>query len=222
MRSHLKVYFSFEEDTQALTDEERARLLLAMLRYAKDGTEVDLTGNERFLFPVFRAQIDRDIETYEVKVTNGSKGGRPKTAKEKEEPKETEENQTEPKITEDNLNSKIEDRRQKIEDKRQKVKDGKERFTPPTVDEVREYCEERGNKVNPERFVDFYASKGWKVGNQTMKDWKACVRTWEQRDNQTGQNQSKITPLPAQSYTQRDYSEPAKSLESLMRAMGEL
>lgn len=57
------------------------------------------------------------------------------------------------------------------------------RFTPPSVDQVRDYCLERGNNVDPERFVDFYSTKGWMVGKNKMKDWKAAVRTWEQRDN---------------------------------------
>lgn len=56
------------------------------------------------------------------------------------------------------------------------------RFTPPTVDEVRDYCRERGNTVDAERFVDFYAAKGWMVGKNRMKDWKAAVRTWEKED----------------------------------------
>ncbi len=56
------------------------------------------------------------------------------------------------------------------------------RFTPPTVEEVRAYCEERGNAVDPERFVDYYSSNGWKVGRNSMKDWKAAVRTWERDD----------------------------------------
>lgn len=60
------------------------------------------------------------------------------------------------------------------------------RFTPPSPDEVALYCRERGNQVDPEAFMDFYASKGWKVGNQPMKDWKAAVRTWEKRDNRSG------------------------------------
>lgn len=55
-------------------------------------------------------------------------------------------------------------------------------FKPPTVEEVKEYCAERGNNVDPEKFVDFYASKGWLVGKAKMKDWKACVRTWERSD----------------------------------------
>lgn len=64
--------------------------------------------------------------------------------------------------------------RLEIEDKTAK------RFTPPTVDEVRAYCEERGNNVNPEQFIDYYMSNGWKIGGKgKMKDWKAAVRTWE-------------------------------------------
>ena len=57
------------------------------------------------------------------------------------------------------------------------------RFIPPTVDEVRAYCQERGNRVDPQKFVDHYTSNGWMVGKTKMKDWKAAVRTWEQRDN---------------------------------------
>ena len=56
------------------------------------------------------------------------------------------------------------------------------RFKPPTIQEVKAYCIERGNTVDPERFVDFYESKGWMVGKNKMKDWKAAVRTWEQKD----------------------------------------
>ena len=54
-------------------------------------------------------------------------------------------------------------------------------FTPPTIEEIREYCVSRNNNVNPEQFYDFYESKGWMVGNARMKDWKAAVRTWERR-----------------------------------------
>tara|TARA_R100001463_G_scaffold34534_4_gene75833 strand:+ start:2706 stop:3356 length:651 start_codon:yes stop_codon:yes gene_type:complete len=53
------------------------------------------------------------------------------------------------------------------------------RFKKPTIQEVNEYCIERNNSVNPESFIDFYESNGWKVGKNPMKDWKACVRTWE-------------------------------------------
>ena len=55
------------------------------------------------------------------------------------------------------------------------------RFAPPSVEEVRAYCDERNNGIDADEFVDFYTAKGWKVGNQPMKDWKAAVRTWEKR-----------------------------------------
>ena len=61
------------------------------------------------------------------------------------------------------------------EDKRR----GDKVFIPPTADQVREYCLERGNNVDSNRFVDFYTAKGWIVGKSKMKDWKAAVRTWE-------------------------------------------
>lgn len=53
------------------------------------------------------------------------------------------------------------------------------RFTPPTVEEVKAYCDERHNSVSPQAFIDFYESKGWMIGKNKMKDWQASVRTWE-------------------------------------------
>lgn len=62
------------------------------------------------------------------------------------------------------------------QDKRQKKT---KIFVPPTVEQVRAYCQERRNNVDAEHFVSFYDSKGWKVGKDKMKDWQAAVRTWE-------------------------------------------
>ena len=55
----------------------------------------------------------------------------------------------------------------------------RKRFVPPTLEEVRSYCQERKNNVNPEKFIDHYTANGWMVGRNKMKDWKAAVRTWE-------------------------------------------
>lgn len=55
----------------------------------------------------------------------------------------------------------------------------RKRFSPPTLEEVKAYCDERKNRVDPQRFIDYYESNGWKVGKNPMKDWKAAVRTWE-------------------------------------------
>lgn len=69
----------------------------------------------------------------------------------------------------------------------------KRRFTPPSVEEVKAYCDERKNNVDPQSFVDFYSSKGWKVGSSPMKDWQAAVRTWEKRDNEKPKYTKKYT-----------------------------
>lgn len=57
------------------------------------------------------------------------------------------------------------------------------RFAPPTVEQVKAYCVERKNRVDARRFVDFYEAKGWLIGKNKMKDWKAAVRTWEGKDD---------------------------------------
>jgi len=56
------------------------------------------------------------------------------------------------------------------------------RFSPPSINEIQDYCEKRNNNVDASTFFDFYESKGWYVGKNKMKDWKAAVRTWEKRD----------------------------------------
>lgn len=53
------------------------------------------------------------------------------------------------------------------------------RFTPPTLEQVQKYCLERNNDINPQKFIDHYATTNWMRGKNKIKDWKACVRTWE-------------------------------------------
>ena len=115
--------------------------------------------------------VSKPIISYKTKVINGSKGGRPKKTETKTE------SESESKTTSDvyvNNNSLESNKR---------VIGGKEKtFKKPTPEEIHQYCLERNNFINWQQFYDFYESKGWKVGNQPMKDWKACVRTWEQRN----------------------------------------
>jgi len=174
---------------KSLNDAERGRLYTAMLEYSMTGEASDLRGNERFVFDGLRVAIDRDRTAYARKCAinreNGEKGA-PNYAPERganggergrnsqDEEKEKDESYTPPIIP-------------------------PARFRPPTVEEVRAYCTERQNRVDPSQFVDFYISKGWKVGGQGMKDWKAAVRTWEKRDEKIAKN------TRAQNHEQRKY-----------------
>ena len=79
------------------------------------------------------------------------------------------------------------------------------RFSPPTVEQVREYCEARENNIDPEAFVDFYETNGWVQGKQgkPIKDWKACVRTWERNHVQAGRiNKTTSSGSTMDQYTQ--------------------
>ena len=62
---------------------------------------------------------------------------------------------------------------------------------PPTVEMVREYIEQEKYSVDAQEFVDFYESKGWVVGKNKMRSWKAAVRTWEQRNKKDGTKKQK-------------------------------
>ena len=68
--------------------------------------------------------------------------------------------------------------------------ENRKRFVPPTVGEVIAYCVERGNDIDAQQFIDFYASKGWMVGKNKMTDWKAAVRTWEKYHKEKPKNKA--------------------------------
>lgn len=87
-------------------------------------------------------------------------------------------------------------------------------FTPPTIEEVKEYCQERKNNVDPERFVDFYTSKGWMIGKSKMKDWKAAVRGWEKEAKKM------VVPVPVYEIKETEASE--ETLEAVKKLQGEM
>lgn len=86
--------------------------------------------------------------------------------------------------------SKSKSKRQSKSKSKENIKRNLSSFVPPTVEEVRAYCEERGNFIDPEAFVAFYDSKGWRVGNSPMKNWKSAVITWEKRNKPVKKEES--------------------------------
>lgn len=84
-------------------------------------------------------------------------------------------------------------REEKRRDKEKVKKESRNsKFKPPSVDQVQEYVETREIKINPQAFVDHYSANGWMRGKAKIKDWKACVRTWEQNEK----NNQRSTPKP--------------------------
>lgn len=79
---------------------------------------------------------------------------------------------------------------------------------PPSVEEVRAYCQSRKNNVDPEAFIDFYDSKGWYVGKNKMKDWRAAVRNWE-RSGRASKSAEEVKPKKYAEYKPEE-KEPEK------------
>lgn len=78
------------------------------------------------------------------------------------------------------------------------------RFVPPTVEQVQAYCDERGNDVDAQHFIDYYTARGWKMGKNSVKDWKACVRTWERN--------SYNKPVKLSGYSGNEFAAIAQSM----------
>lgn len=98
-------------------------------------------------------------------------------------------------------------------------------FVPPTVSDVSVYCTERKNKVDAETFVDFYTSKNWYVGKSKMKDWKACIRTWEKGNkNTSGKRNDREDVLPTfyteQPTTIADTDVEKEKMKERLKALG--
>ena len=93
------------------------------------------------------------------------------------------------------------------------------RFTPPTHEQVSTYCKERKNTVDAERFLDFYKSKGWMVGKNKMKDWKAAVRNWE-RSSKQGTQPIKKSQNQFHNFEERDYDYDELEKQLFERQMG--
>lgn len=94
---------------------------------------------------------------------------------------------------------------------KEEKKEKRKRFTPPTVDEVRAYCEERHNNIDPERFINYYETNGWVQGKgKPIKDWKAAVRTWEQNKYNPVKETQKSVEIPVPDYMRQQIEDMKK------------
>lgn len=191
-------YRSFYEGIKTLPQGSGYAVFMAICEYVFEGKEPgNLQGVECGFFSMIRPQIDSNIKKYE----NGKKGGRPKSqtggfTDKKSVVIETETSGFRNEKPNVNVNDNAND------NDNVNAKGGLGGKIPPTVDEVRAYCAERGNKVNAERFVDFYMSKNWMVGKNKMSNWKAAVRNWEKQDADKGASAQKSR---FSNFQQREY-----------------
>lgn len=199
MRDSVLFYRSFYDAVKNLPPEEFKKSVQAIMEYGLNEIEPDTDGIEKTVFLLTKPQIDANNRRYE----NGKRGGKPKLNQIVSE-KEPNCNQT---ITKPESKENVK-AKEKVKDKE---KDNIKRFAPPTKAEVEEYCQEKGYGVDAERFIGFYESKGWYVGKNKMKDWKAAVRNWSRSQRQeltaeAGKRQGKAAaPNRFHNFQERDY-----------------
>ena len=200
-------YGSFYEAISCLDDATRLQCYDAVASYAITGIDPELNGVAKAIFALIKPQIDANNKRYNNGCKGaeyGKKGGRPVTKNpigdndenpigdtsknpigdNDENPKETPNEKENENVNEnENENEKEKENESPSETEREKqAKEKRKRFSAPSVDEVRDYCRERGNSISADTFVNFYASKDWMVGNSPMTDWKSAIRTWEERE----------------------------------------
>ena len=204
-----KDLFEDYEELSSYTDEQIGKIFKAFIAGSVFGEASSVSDPlcKRVLRDLFK-EDGQALQVWERNDKNGGKGGRP--PKPKENPNETQpkpkenpnETQSEPK--QNPIEIEIEEEReiegeQEVGSKKEKEKENiygakaptRSSFTRPTLLEVKAYCEERQNGIVPEQWYDFYEANGWKVGRNAMKDWKACIRSWERRRAEEQANKPK-------------------------------
>lgn len=195
------VRYSWLESLQAVSDSDFREMVMAMLNFSKSGESPRFEGFKRVAWQSFedalRSDAERYLEVCKKNKTNGSLGGQygklggrpPKTPKNPQKPRTGGEKPPKtPDYDYDYESDKDSLKERTLKSSKENSfsltrSKGKSSFVPPTIEEVRAYCLENGYDVDPEQFVDFYQSKGWKIGKSPMKDWEAAIRTWVKRDN---------------------------------------
>ena len=181
---YLKVFVDWGERYQKLSDAEFGRLMRAAIAYKGGNPVPELTGREELMWDGIKLDIDRDNEQYSAICEARSEAGR-RGAETRWNGKS---NLPDSKNSKSHLpyGKNSQDKEKDKEEDKEEEKHNKPlaRFVPPTAGEVAAYCAERNNGLDADAFVNFYAAKGWMIGKNRMKDWKAAVRTWEQHRRQ--------------------------------------
>ena len=164
---YLKVFVDFADKIELLGDAERGRLFTAMLEYASSGAEPDLRGNERFIWPTAKSEIDRQSESYKARCETNRNNAASRYDSQRF------------------VTSRSDSHQDKDKDK------DKDYISPPpplprkvpTFDEVAEYAKLRGGLIDPKPFYEFYSVSGWRdTEGKPVYNWQQKFQLWEKRE----------------------------------------
>ena len=201
-------YRSFWDAINEMDDAEQLEMFHALCRYALDEADPNFSSPiQRAVFAVIKPVIDANVTSRET----GKRGGRPRKPPFQKLETGVFENENGGFETKKPPFQKLETNKKQEQEARNKhleqearsehysaaenpppapVSSGKKKFVPPSLDEVAAYCNERHNGISPSAFVDYYEARGWRYGTgKPMVNWKAAVRTWEQKDKERTRTQ---------------------------------
>ena len=188
-RSSFTFYLSFEKAISKLDDNNQLIVYRAISRYSLFGEIPQVDGFAAIAWELIKPILDKS----RIRSINGAK------AKGKSKPNlvgnqnAVSKNGAKTKLKQSKNEAKTKRDRDRdrdrinIEDKSSNNgADKSTRFVPPTLTEVQDYIQKNSYSVDASTFIDFYTSKGWMVGSNKMKDWKAAVRTWQRKQKSSG------------------------------------
>ena len=204
------IYKSFYKPISKLSDKQLGRLFRAIFKYQLD-EEVTVEEDIEMAFEFFKSRFELDEDKYQGIVERNRNNGRnaatkreaaknnkpvaPNGSNDTQEPQShpvgASGSQWEPVAPSGSLYDNDSDNDNDVIKENSKKKTAK-RFSPPTIEEVQAYVEEKGYNVDAVRFVNFYAAKGWMIGKNKMQNWKSAVATWQRGEHENG-NQRKQT-----------------------------
>lgn len=188
-RSSFTFYLSFEKAISKLDDNNQLIVYRAISRYSLFGEIPQVDGFAAIAWELIKPILDKS----RIRSINGAK------AKGKSKPNLVGNQNA---VSKDEAKTKLKQSKNKAKTKRDRDRDRDRiniedkssnngadkstRFVPPTLTEVQDYIQKNSYSVDALTFIDFYTSKGWMVGSNKMKDWKAAVRTWQRKQKSTG------------------------------------
>lgn len=189
-------FCSWAEVLADFSPEDRCAVYDAAIAYAEDGTLPNLSPVLRMAFMFIKKDIDEMRTKYETICEKRREAINKRWAKRNGTPRQEGEavSDSDTNVSSEynpykTIHSKHKHEHEHefsdeiIDKEKENVKrKSASRFTPPTIEEVANYAQEKGYAIDPERFIDYYESVGWKVGQKPMKDWRAAMRTWAARD----------------------------------------
>lgn len=165
-RKSFVLYTESRKFIEKLNKEQRAALLMAIFNYAEGLPVEELDPFTELVFMTISSYMDKDFEKYELKCQKNKNNAIKRW--------QSDANAYE------RMQSHTNGEPQKKEGKKEDVRTRQSRFTPPKIEEVQQYIESEGYTVNAAEFIDYYEARGWELSKgRKVKDWKACVRTWQ-------------------------------------------